>query len=504
MTRSLGLEITRTTIRLALVRSRYRRTTIEALREERCADHESRSAAIRATLGSLKCDAVASALAGERTFLRLLSLPATAAKELANVLSYEVEATLPFEIDDAVMDHRMLKHAPDTDPEGQLPILAGVAFTEEVRDHIDLVLRGTGHEPQRVAIGSLPLSNLIQLIPELGRGQVAILELGEDNADLLILRDGEPRFARSTSQGLAGLPAAASVIARDLRQTIGAWRVQGGAPLGAIYVVGTGHEVEGLDAFIQSQLGVPVLPLPKPMLDGLSPDQAARLPRFAKALGLAMSLSRRPRDLNMRQGALEAQQSFQFLRDKTPLLAGLTAAIFVSFGFSVFAETRELDSSHATLQHQLENATQAHFGHKTGDLTEADELLSNAITGKTGDPMPTMDAFDVMVEVSKRIPAEVVHDIADFEYNRGEVTIKGIVPAISDANLVKDKMAEHECFNDAKISGTTQLKNQDKQKYTLEFSVRCQADEQSKGKKGKKSKKGKGSSKPGTGKGGDK
>jgi general secretion pathway protein L len=486
MSRWLGLDISPESVRLALVRSTYRRTAVEALREERISDHETQSAAIRAAMAGLKCDAVASSLAGDRAFLRMISLPATAAKEIEAVLPFEVESTLPFELDEAVMDHRMLRRIPDVDPDGHLPILAGVGYTEEVRNHIGLVLRGTGHEPQRVGLGALPLANLVQLIPELQRPLVAILDLGEQHADLLIMRHGEPRFSRAFTQGISG-PNAASVVARELRQSIGAWRVQGGPKPEALYVVGVGRSTPGLEDFVQAQVGLPVLDLPKPSVEGLSADQYDSMPRFAKALGLAMGLSRRAVDLDVRQGSLQAQQSFQFLRDRTPLLSGLAAAIFVSFGFSVFAETQALDSERAALEGQLEQATLTAFGEGTTDPTRADELLEAAIKGKTGDPMPKMDAFDVIVELSERIPKDMVHDIAEFEYSRGEVTIRGIVPSISDSNLVKDVMAEHECFKGVNITGTTQLKNQDKQKYTLQFSVACAGE----GKTKKKKKKGK-------------
>ena len=75
--------------------------------------------------------------------MRRIHLPAAAHKRLNDVLSFEVEATLPFEPDDAVMDHRLLTFVKGVDEEGQIPIFSGVAYTEEVRDRIGLVLPGT-------------------------------------------------------------------------------------------------------------------------------------------------------------------------------------------------------------------------------------------------------------------------------------------------------------------------------------------------------------------------
>lgn len=491
MARWLGLDISSRSVRVALVRSTYRRTEIEALREEQIADHETASAAIRAAVHGLKTDAIAASIPGRRAFMRLLSLPAAAQRELANVLSFEVESTLPVEMDDAVMDHRILPKIAGDDPT-QLPILAAVAYTEEVRDRIGLVLRGAGHEPQRVGVGPLPYANLSSVIPALSRETpVAILDLDEEHADFVVLRGGQPRFIRSLSRGSSGFPAESGAMALELKQTAGAWRMQGGAPLEALFVVGGGRQIQGIDTWLQAQLDVPVVDLPKPNLDGITDQQQAMLPRYAKAISLALGLSRRPVDLDLRQGPLATQQSYQFLRDKTPLLSGLAAAIFVSFFFSVIAEQQALDAEQQSLEAQLEVATEAHFGKATRDPKTAGTYLDDVIAGRTGDPVPEVDAFDVMVELSERIPDTIVHDIAEFDFNRGNVSIKGIVPTIEDANLVKSKMAEHKCFQDVNITRTTQLKKQDKQKYTLELTVECASDKKdAKSKKGKKKAKG--------------
>lgn len=474
MARWMGIDVTATAIRVALIRSTYRRTTVEALREVRRADHETPSAALRAATAGLRCDSVATGLSGERVFLRLVSLPAAAQKELESVLGFEVESTLPFEMDDGIMDHRLLTHIKGVDSTAQIPILAGVAYTEEVRDRIGLILRGTGHEPLRIGVGSLPYVNLAQVAPEIAAAEAtAIIDIDDTTIDVLILRRGEPRFVRSLSRGSMGFPDSAGLVSRELRQSFGAWRVQGGPPIETVYVVGAGRQTQGLDGFLQSQVGVTVRDLPKLALEGVTPEQVTRLPRFAKALSLALSLSRRSPDLNLRQGPLEAQQNFQFVREKVPLLAGLFAAIFVSFGFSVFAELRALDVERETLGKQLEVASETRLGKKTRDPKAAQQMLDDAVKGKTDDPLPPMDGFDFMVELSKAVPKEITHDIADFDVNREKVTIKGIVDTIDHAEIVKDNLSKHECFKDVNRTHTTRLDKQEKQKYTLELEIDC-------------------------------
>ena len=110
MARLLGIDVTKTTVRIAVVRTSYRKITLEALGEADLVAAGSEVEAIRAAMGAVhKPDATATAVSGEKTFYRRLELPAAAQKEIGNVLAFELESTVPFEMDDAVFDYRVLR-----------------------------------------------------------------------------------------------------------------------------------------------------------------------------------------------------------------------------------------------------------------------------------------------------------------------------------------------------------------------------------------------------------
>lgn len=472
MARWLGIDLSATTVRVALVVSSYRKVALEALREEQLADHPSVAAAIRAATSGLRPDACAACLEGRKTFTRKLDLPRAALKELESVLAFEVEATLPFELEDAVMDHRRIRND-DAGGSDELTVFAGVAATADVRARIDLIKEATGLDPARIGLGPLPLLNLSQLAKEFTSNEpLAFVDLAEDGCEVMVVAGGEPRFVRSLSRGTRGLPEEAPKLARELRQTLAAWRAAGGKALDRVLVTGPGASVNGLEPFLRAELDVGLAPLPKLALEvpvGLAPLTT----RFARALALAMSLSRRPADLNLRRGALEAQQSFQFLREKTPLLSGLAAGLFVSLGFAAFAEHRALDGEREALEARLAAMTTAYFNRETRDPKEAAELLDAAVTGKSDDPRPSIDGFDVLVALSEQIPSELTHDIVDFDFKKNQLSIKGLVDTIDDANTVEKRVAEHPCAKEVNLSHTTKLKEKNKQKYTLELKLDC-------------------------------
>ncbi|MCC6553850.1 MAG: pilus assembly protein PilM [Polyangiaceae bacterium] len=483
MSKLLGIDAGKSVVRVALVRASYRRIEIEALGEASIAEAGSEAEALRAAVGALRPDAVAIALSGERSFYRRLDLPAAAQREMESVLGFEIEATVPFEMDEAVFDHRALKRTPGSPT---IPVFVAVARTEDVRERITVVREALGMEPERVEAGALPLASLDAVIPELAPPKggaaappIAILDLDQLTSDLMVLAGGEPVFARTLSRGTAGLPASAPALLRELRQTVAAWRNLGGEPLGTMYLVGGGATAQGAELYLSTQLGIPVLPLPTPRADGrgalhgTTPEQSAALPRFAKALSLALGLTGRTRALNLRKGALEAQRSYPFLREKFPILAGLGAVIALSFGFSVIAEMRTLDAEREALNASLSAASRDILGEETSDPDRARELLEQGPGGGDDDPMPRVDAFDVMVQLSKAVPAEVTHDVVELDVNRGHVKLEGTVPSVSDAQAIADKLKEHRCFRDVKVARTSQFV-EGKQKYTLELELRCE------------------------------
>jgi general secretion pathway protein L len=87
--------------------------------------------------------------------------------------------------------------------------------------------------------------------------------------------------------------------------------------------------------------------------------------------------------------------------------------------------------------------------------------------------MPRVDAFDVMVQLSKAVPKEVTHDVLELDVNRGHVTLQGTVPSVTDAQAIAEKLKEHRCFRDVKIGRTTQFV-EGKQKYVLDLDLRCE------------------------------
>ena len=349
MARYLGIDIGTTSVKAAVLRVAYRKIVLEALASAPIPADGDRAAAIReastAALGQGSADAIATAIPGTQTTLRTVRIPESAQRQLAEVLPFELESQLPFDLDDAILDYRII--ADQTNDEG-MAVLSAVARVDDARRRVDIVKSALGAEPERLGVGAFPLANLAAFSTRLdAKGTVAILDLGTKTSDLLFLRGGEPVFARTLSLGTEGLPQTAAKLAREIRLSLGAFRAQGGEPPDEIFLCGGGAFVSGAESFLAAELERPVHRLPALSIElGERASTVANdLPLYGVALGLALSLSTRDGGFDMRKGPLAYERGYGWMRERIPVLVGLGAVIAVSFIFSsctgVYAASKE-------------------------------------------------------------------------------------------------------------------------------------------------------------------
>jgi len=81
-----------------------------------------------------------------------------------------------------------------------------------------------------------------------------------------------------------------------------------------------------------------------------------------------------------------------------------------------------------------------------------------------------------MVRLSEAVPPSVTHDVEELDVQSGHVTIRGIVGSIPEAQSIATALGESKCMNDAKIKSTTQAVGGDRQKYLMEFQLKCPED----------------------------
>jgi general secretion pathway protein L len=478
----LGVDIGSTSVKVAVVRSSYRKVALEHLVSVDLPPGTSaveivRAAVARALEGEKHAaDAVAVAIDGSRAAIHRLVLPGTAQKELASVLTYELEAQVPFDLEGAVFDWRVLTRAA---ADGQLQIVASVARIDDVRARIDILREAIGQEPERVGVGAFALGALVPYVPGLAEEEaVAIVDLGAKTSEVIVLERGDPVFARTLSCGTEGLPATAPKLARDIRVSFAGHRSQGGAAPSRVFLCGGGAFVSGAEGFLSGELEIPVQIVPPPELDTslLGPEVLRDLPRYAKAVSLALALEGRGVGMNLRRGPLAFERGFAWMREKVPVLAGLGAVLLVSFVFSTWSRLHAIHTERDALEGALGAVTKEVLGTEATTAQEAQDLLAKEAALTDEDPMPHADAFDVMVLLSEAVPTSMAHDVEELDVQKGHVTLRAIVGSIPEAQSIAATLEDERCLGDVKIKSTSQAIGSDRQKYVMEFDLRCPED----------------------------
>jgi len=490
MARYVGIDIGATQVKVAVVRGSPRKWILEDLRaidrvSAELAYAQGQPAAVQsldeivtevATEPAANNDPLSVGYDGERTYVRSLDIPAAVRRRLSEVLPFELEAQLPFDIDDAVFDYRPRPGVAMNLPQ---PVLVAAAKVDEVRERIDLVKRALGREPDHVAPSAFPLADLAAALPAF-KGPPgttrAIVDLGFDGSELIVLDGAEPVLARTLSRGVQGMPQSAAALAREIRQTFVSFRASGGSAPTEVHLCGGGALVPDLARWLAGELQMPIEVLPIAM-EGA--DKRPDVLRFARAIGIALAAAPKPKGLDLRRGPLAFERGYGFLREKIPLLSGLGATMLVAFLFATWTRARNLSADRGTLEQTLEATTREVLGEATSNPDRIQELTSGKGPAGDDDPLPRADAMDVLVQIAELVPTDKMkHDIEKLDMQKMpaggfRVTLQGIAPTGADVATIEQNLKAFRCFVNPTVVKKTKAIADDRQKYTLETELRC-------------------------------
>ena len=339
-------------------------------------------------------DRVVICLPGEDASLRTLEIPSGAVKRVGEVLPFELEALLPFPVEDAVIDYQPLERR-----DNELRLLACAAPKERVAALVQEVT-DAGVFPREMAVGAAALDGLSTLLPFLSESTALLVDVEEQTSDVCVIRDGAPIVTRTLSEGSSNLPRFVS----SLRRTLASLRSRQGIGISRAFVLGSSADDPELHAAIEEVTGLPTEPLPLPEAPGAVTDAG----RFGRAAALAARSARREKHLNLLRGDFAPQHAMGALRRQAPLFAACIAAVILMFGYSLWARYVMLTDEREALQAQLEAVTESAFGRPARSPERAAEFLEGG--GRDEDPLPRYGGYDLVYAMSSIIPDTITHD----------------------------------------------------------------------------------------------
>jgi type IV pilus assembly protein PilM len=146
----------------------------------------------------VKPKAVVTAVGGRDVIIKKISMDRMKEAEAREVIRWEAEQHVPFDMDNVELDFQIL------DPEGdglQMSVLLVAAKRELVENKLAL-LSEAGVEPSVIDVDAFALHNAFEVnYPEAMRGVVGLVNIGHEMTNVNILEDGVPILTRDLPVG---------------------------------------------------------------------------------------------------------------------------------------------------------------------------------------------------------------------------------------------------------------------------------------------------------------
>lgn len=407
-------------------------------------------------------DTILSALPGDRVTWRTFFLPFRDQKKLAQTIPFELENSVPFGLDEVVVDYQVLHR----DRAGTT-VLAALVPKGELEQHLELLQR-SGADPKVVDIGPLVSLNTLSLVPDLAP-TFAFLDIGPQSATVALFRERELSGLRTIIREAAGAPAVngdgapvdtAGRLAADVRWTLLALN---GAPLDddlPCYVAGDSAILNEVEHALAAALPVDLRRLDRVTLRNLTPEAGAQAAAFSQSLGLALRevAPAGALGVNFRRGEFTFHRGQQELRQALRTVAILGVAVLTLVVLDMFTKHQQLKSQADALDmqaQQLLTATLPEVGRvanakavlhdETEALRQRVDLLNDVV------PVSSATSIDILRAVSSAVPNGIRVDCEEYTMDPDAVRLRCNTDTYDAVDEIKQGLRDTGYFTEVEV-----------------------------------------------------
>jgi len=284
--------------------------------------------AVKRILGKLNLEQknVFTALSGQGTLIRFISMPRMSLEDLRSSFALEADKYFPFPKDQIYIDCFIL------DPKGKdskMSVLIAAAKKEIVDQRLQL-LTSVGIQTPFIGLTSLAVVNAFNALNPTANSSVSeasvLLDLGDTTSSLIILKESVPRFTRYIASGgrelnkrianvlgispqeaeqiknypqgqlesiLGACESALMSLVSEIRLSFDYYVTENNAQIAKLYLTGGASLLEGIERFFSAQLEIPVERWNPQATFQLAPNVSAEdvkknISKLTVAVGLAL------------------------------------------------------------------------------------------------------------------------------------------------------------------------------------------------------------------------
>lgn len=402
------------------------------------------------------------------------------------------------------------------------------AMKRERAEQLIALGKECGYDPRGVLACGGAAMRLVERTPSLVRarteGAVAVIDIGHERTDVVVVSNNKAVFSRSIaragkqvtdaisrtwrlpwedaerakhSDGFVASTAEPATsdawskihqaligelqpFARDLRQTLAACRARTGFTATAVLLVGGGSRLRGMASFLTEQLGIPawrpgaedLAALAGPRLGAEVASVGHPIDSAAMAIGMAYDAAGGHPHFDLRSGALAVKMDLSFLRAKALPLGVAVLSIAAFAVVSAFADLHRLRKAEKVLNQRIATDSAEYFG-KPKTYQEILGLTPTA-AGTAASPLPRMTAYDILLEISGKVPAKekITLDVDKLDISEQKVDLEGTVKTPEELDLLQAELKSIKCFEQVTRGPTTTEKDGVK-KFKFNIVAKC-------------------------------
>jgi general secretion pathway protein L len=405
------------------------------------------------------CDCVASLPANSFSF-RNLQIPFRSRKKIQMVLPFELEPSLPYAVDEVVLDFSPVRHDATKD---STDVLAAILPKAEL-DRLLETLAAFDLDPEAITIGGLPLA-LHHLRQADVPGDKLILDADHDMATLFAAVDNQIQWIRSFPLAADTAP---SVVKRQVMLSLAAFEEQYGYDLENSEMVISGHGLQGTltKEAIDDALGVSSYSsdlvtqqgFDEPIGDDPVAGQwDARKMDNALALGLAEIGGFQ--GLNVYRSQFPAKKLWSKYKEPLVKTGWIAAAVLVLMFVGQLIESYTLNRRIKQIEQQAQSIYRATFPKATKITDPYAQMEINLREAKKAAGISTgredrERSIDVLNSISKRIPPEVKVDVSRMVIAADNILISGQTVGYDSVDEVKNSLEQIPYFKKVTITSS--------------------------------------------------
>jgi general secretion pathway protein L len=404
------------------------------------------------------------------------------------------------------------------------------AMRRERAEHLVELGKDCGFDPRGLLARGGAAIRLVAATPSLvrarGEGAVAVIDVGHERTDVVVVAGGKAVFSRSIAR--AGKQVTEAIMraphwrlawpdaerakhsdgfvasnaepatspawqqihqvtitelhpfARDLRQTLAACRARTGFQALAALLVGGGSRLRGMASYLTEQLGIPawrptaddVVAIAGPRL-GAEAASHSPIDSAAMTVGMAFDAAGGRPSFDLRSGALAVKVDFSFLRAKAVPLGAAVLAIAAFAAGSAYADLYRLRKAEKLLTTRLAEESAEQFG----SAKTAEQVLdANGPAGSAAaSPMPRLTAYDLLLDISAHIPGKdkITLDIEKMTIDDQKIDINGTTRSAEEIDLLIGEIKKIECFKNNVTRGPTDTLPSGAKRFKLTITAQC-------------------------------